>query len=350
MQPVTVQEHVEYASLGWRFTAVLIDTAVLVGVWVGVLLVDMMVLIGQSNLDARDPAAAQQLSQEIAQKIYSQQLGDSSLLFYTLVFGSLFLYYLILESIFAASVGKLVCGMRVTMVDGSRPTGMAVVVRNLIRIPEAAFFYIPAGIACAASPQRQRLGDHAATTLVVRRRRSTVAGPAPSTAPGGAPQQAPQRSRSAFGAPAPPAPTAPPHGAWPAAEAVAAPAGPAPLADALQRLKTAALATRGAHHNYLRFSERELAATGVDDPARAYSDEYVSAWFTLTDAVAALRVAHDAASASAGAAGRTLDDVCAAQPDLAHLLGALSPYFSAEGDEDIHEAFLAVARSEAPPS
>ncbi len=300
MQPVTVQEHVEYASLGWRFIAVLVDTAVLVGIWVGVLLVDMMVLIGQSNLDASDPAAAQQLSQEIAQKIYSQQLGDSSLLFYTLVFGSLFLYYLVMESIFAASVGKLVCGMRVTMVDGSRPTGVAVVVRNLIRIPEAAFFYIPAGIACAASPQRQRLGDHAATTLVVRRRRTTVAGTAPSAAPHGVPHHGP----SAFGAPVPPAPAAPPvaapHGAWPAAEAVAAPAGPAPLADALQRLKTAALATRGAHHNYLRFSERELAA-GVDDPARAYSEEYVSAWFTLTDAVAALRAAHDDAAASAGA-------------------------------------------------
>ncbi len=345
MQPVTVQEHVEYASLGWRFTAVLVDTAVLVSIWIGALIVDMMVLIGQSNLNASDPAAAQQLSQEIAQKIYSQQLGDSSLLFYTLVFGSLFLYYLILESIFAASVGKLVCGMRVTMLDGSRPTGVAVVVRNLIRIPEAAFFYIPAGIACAASPLRQRLGDHAATTLVVRRSRTTVAGASP--------HGVPPQGRSAFGAPAPPAPAAPPvaapYGAWPAAEAVAAPAGPAPLADALRQLKTAALATRGAHYSYLRFSERELAA-GSDDPARAYSDEYVSAWFTLTDAVAALRAAHDDAAASAGAAGRTLDDACAAQPDLAHLLLELSPYFGAESDDDVHVAFLAVARSEAPPS
>ena len=348
MQPVTVQEQVDYASLGWRFTAVLVDTAVLASIWVVVLIVDMVVLIGQSNLDANDPAAAQALSREITQKIIDQQLGNSSLLFYVLVFGSMFIYYLVLEAIFAASVGKLVCGMRVTMADGSRPTGLAVIVRNVVRVPEAVFFYIPAGFSCAASPHRQRLGDHAARTVVVRRRRMTVAGAAPGSAPG-----APAYGPPAYGAPVPPAPAAPPsptpQGAWPAADPVTAPSGPPPLEEALLRLKTAALAARGAHLNYLRFSERELAAVAVD-PARTYSEEYVSAWFTLTDAVAALRTAHDAAAAASSAAGRTLDDVCAAEPDLAHLLRELAPYFAAVGDEAIHEAFLAVARFEAPPS
>ena len=31
MQQITTQEQVEYASLGWRFAAVLVDTVVLVG-------------------------------------------------------------------------------------------------------------------------------------------------------------------------------------------------------------------------------------------------------------------------------------------------------------------------------
>ena len=200
MQPVTVQEQIEYASLGWRFTAVLIDTVVLVCIWTVMLLVDMVVLMGQSSLNASDPAAAQALSREITQKIIDQQLGNSNLLFYVIVFGSLFIYYLLLEAFFAASVGKLVCRMRVTMVDGSRPTGVALVVRNLVRVPEAMFFYIPSGISCSASPRRERLGDYAAHTVVVRRRLVPAGGavrPAPGAPPYGAPASGPACVRRA---------------------------------------------------------------------------------------------------------------------------------------------------------
>jgi uncharacterized RDD family membrane protein YckC len=340
MQPVTVQEQLDYASLGWRFVAVLVDTVVLASIWVVVLMVDMVVLIGQSNLDPNDPAAAQELSRQISEQIIGQQLGSSNLLANVLIFGSLFLYYLILEAIFSASVGKLVCGMRVTMADGSRPTGLAVVVRNVIRVPEAVFFYIPAGISCAVSPQRQRLGDHAARTVVVRRQRTTVA-------------SAPRHSAPAVGASVPPAPSAPapaaPQPGWAGAEPAVATGGTMRVDDALLQLKTAALAARGAHLNYLRFSERELAA-GTEDPSRTYSEEYVSAWFTLTETAATLRLARDRAADSATAAGQTLEEASAAQPDLAHLLRELAPYFHAESDESIHEAFLAVARSEASSS
>ena len=303
MQQVTVREQIEYASLGWRFTAVLIDTAVLVSIWVAVLIVDMVVLMGQSSIDPKDAAAAQELSREISQKIITQQLGNSSVLFYVILFGSLFIYYLVLEAIFAASIGKLVCGMRVTMADGSRPTRVAILVRNLVRVPEAMFFYIPSGMSCGASPHRQRLGDYAAHTVVVRRR-TTVAGAAPGAGPWGPPAVAPPFAPPQYGvppAPAAPSPAASPD-AWPDA-APAAPAGPVPVADALLRLKTAALAARGAHLNYLHFSERELAA-GADDPERSYSEEYVSAWFTLTDAVAELRTARQDAAAAAEAAGQ----------------------------------------------
>ncbi len=341
MQPV-IQEQVDYASLAWRFTAVLIDTVVLLGLWISVLMIYILVLAGQGKIDPNDPAAAQQLSQE---------LGGSGVL-NVVILGSLFIYYVVLEAIFAASVGKLVCRMRVVMADGSRATGLAVVVRNVIRVPEAIFFYVPSGISCAVSPHRQRLGDHAARTVVVRRRMTIAAPGMQAQPPGAQPYGAPRSGPPVLGAPVPPPPVAPAptaqQPAWPAAEP-AVPAGPPPLADALLRLKTAALASRGAHLNYLRFSERELTA-GADDPARAYSEEYVSAWFTLTDAVVALRTARDDAAAAAGVAGRTLEEACAGQPDLAHLLRELAPYFTAEGDEGIHEAFLVVARSEASAS
>ena len=346
MQQVTVREQIEYASLGWRFTAVLVDTAVLVSIWVVLLMADMVVLMGRSSIDPKDAAAAQQLGQEISQKIISQQLGNSSVLFYVILFASLFIYYLVLEAIFKASIGKLVCGMRVTMADGSPATGAAIVVRNLIRVPEAMFFYIPSGMSCGASPHRQRLGDYAAHTVVIRRR-TAVSGTSPAAGTWGAPAVAPPFAPAQYGAPqAPAAPGPASQQAWPG-PAPTAPADPVPITDAPLHLKAAALAARGAHLNYLHFSERELAA-GAGSPDRSYSEEYVSAWFTLTDAVAELRTAHKDATAAAEAAGQTLDETCAAQPDLAHLLRDLAPYLAARGDEGIHEAFLAVARSDAP--
>ncbi|NLE22927.1 MAG: hypothetical protein GX624_09130, partial [Actinobacteria bacterium] len=120
-------------------------------------------------------------------------------------------------------------------------------------------------------------------------------------------------------------------------------------ADAVSALKTATLAARGAHLAYLHFSERELA-TGASDEAGGYSDEYVSAWLTLTDAVAAFRSAHAAAVAAAAGSGRTLEEACAGQPDLLHVLQTLEPYLAAESDDQVHEAFLTVARSELPDS
>ncbi len=331
MQQITTQEHVEYASLGWRFAAVLVDTVVLVGLLIIAVMVYVVVLVAQGKIDLNDPAAVQTLNTQLQLPNWAANL---------IVFGGLFVYYFVLEAIFSASVGKLVLRMRVTLPDGSRPGGAAVLVRNLVRIPEAWLLYVPSGVSCLASARRQRLGDHAARTVVVRRRSATGAA---------AYRPAPQSGPPGFAPPPSAAPLAPvtPAPAWPVVPAAPpAPAAPS-LDDALRRLKTAALAARGAHLNYLRFSERELASA-AQHSEDAYSEEYVSAWFTLVEAVAELVAARDAATAAA--TGGTLDDASVAQPDLAHLLRELGPYFPARSDEDIHEAFLVVARSEATPS
>ncbi|HET6476324.1 MAG TPA: RDD family protein [Thermoleophilia bacterium] len=330
MQQITTQEHVEYASLGWRFAAVLVDTVVFVGLLIIAVMVYVLVLVAQGKIDPNDPTAAQTLT---------TQLQVPNWVANVIVFGGLFVYYYVLEAMFSASVGKLVFRMRVTMPDGSRPGGAAVLVRNIVRIPEAWLLYVPAGISCLASARRQRLGDHAARTVVVRRRTAAGAatfGPASRTGPPGYAPPAPV-TPAASAPTRPAAPVAPP-----------APAAPV-LGDALTRLKTAALAARGAHLNYLHFSERELAS-GAEQRGDAYSEGYVTAWFTLVGAVAELVTARDAAATAATAAGETLDDAFVAQPDLAHLLRELGPYFPARSDEEIHEAFLIVARSEATPS
>jgi hypothetical protein len=76
----------------------------------------------------------------------------------------------------------------------------------------------------------------------------------------------------------------------------------------------------------------------------------VSAWFTLTDAVSGLNAARADLDRATAASGQTVEQTVAAQPDLVHLLAGLAPYFTAEGDEAVHEAFLAVARAESAGS
>jgi uncharacterized RDD family membrane protein YckC len=74
--------------------------------------------------------------------------------------------------------GKRAAGVRVVM-DAGEPVGLrASLIRNLIRLLEGfATAYIPAMISVLASRNNQRLGDHAAGTLVIRDRRP--AAPAP---------------------------------------------------------------------------------------------------------------------------------------------------------------------------
>ena len=78
--------------------------------------------------------------------------------------------------------GKRAAGVRVVM-DGGEPVGLrASLIRNFIRLLEGlATFYVPATISVLASKNNQRLGDHAAGTLVIRARRP--AAPAPYVPP-----------------------------------------------------------------------------------------------------------------------------------------------------------------------
>lgn len=79
-------------------------------------------------------------------------------------------YFVLLEGLAGATVGKFVLGVRVRGLDGSRIGLGPALVRNLARVVDAFPYVIPylvGGIVVSRSDTRQRLGDRWARTVVI---------------------------------------------------------------------------------------------------------------------------------------------------------------------------------------
>jgi uncharacterized RDD family membrane protein YckC len=89
-----------------------------------------------------------------------------------LVWATLWLaYFVILETIAGGTVGKIALGIRVRNAAGDKIGVGASLVRNLLRVVDAFPWVIPylvGAIAAWTSPERRRIGDRAAGTVVVR--------------------------------------------------------------------------------------------------------------------------------------------------------------------------------------
>lgn len=81
------------------------------------------------------------------------------------------LYYFTLEATTGWTIGKLLLGLRVVDLSGARPGGGAVALRTVLRLVDALpTLYLVGFIAMLATgARRQRLGDLAARTMVVKR-------------------------------------------------------------------------------------------------------------------------------------------------------------------------------------
>jgi uncharacterized RDD family membrane protein YckC len=81
------------------------------------------------------------------------------------------LYHVVLEGRFGQTVGKRAVGVAVVSADGSRCTVRAAAIRTALRavdwLPVA---YLSGVLSIALTERRQRLGDLAANTVVVRTR------------------------------------------------------------------------------------------------------------------------------------------------------------------------------------
>src|SRR5436190_23890346 len=78
-------------------------------------------------------------------------------------------YYLMFEALWSRTPGKLVQGLEVCKLDGSRCDFKAASIRTILRLFEVNPLLLgglPAGIAIISSEQKQRLGDRLAGTIV----------------------------------------------------------------------------------------------------------------------------------------------------------------------------------------
>jgi len=139
-QPYYGQPQLEYVSVGPRFLAVLID-GLIIGAVTGFL-----------SFPFRYAPGA-----------WGGSVGLIAIL-----------YYIVLEAIQGATLGKMALGLRVVKIDGSPISWQESIIRNVLRIIDGLFGYLVGAILVWNSPLRQRLGDRAAGTVVVRRRRSTM--------------------------------------------------------------------------------------------------------------------------------------------------------------------------------
>jgi len=79
-------------------------------------------------------------------------------------------YYIVMESVFARTVGKFVHGVVVVNDEGGKPSLAAVFLRTITRIVEVNPIFLgalPAGLIANFSKAHQRLGDLLAGTFVV---------------------------------------------------------------------------------------------------------------------------------------------------------------------------------------
>jgi uncharacterized RDD family membrane protein YckC len=164
--PESIAFYYELAGLGSRFLAVTIDFVIQLLVFIGLAL-----LIGLVS-DRIGPLAT-------SVHIHSAQLESIVLAFMIFAIFILFFgYFIVFEAVWNGQTpGKRLLGIRVVR-DGGYPLDIgSAVLRNMIRVVEAAMLYIPSAVSALVSAQNKRIGDLAAGTIVVRDRAFEVTDP-----------------------------------------------------------------------------------------------------------------------------------------------------------------------------
>ncbi len=89
------------------------------------------------------------------------------------VFG-IFTYYLVMEAMWGATLGKMALKLRIVHIDNSPISWSEALIRTLLRLVDGLFGYILGAIIINNSFRHQRLGDMAAKTVIIRKPGDTV--------------------------------------------------------------------------------------------------------------------------------------------------------------------------------
>jgi len=145
----------EYVGVGRRLVALIVDTIILViAIWIIDAIFHFDVVLRLDIIDAVSNLV--HMGPAVAIRIIIPSV-----------------YYVVMEAMLGATVGKMVLGIRIVKLNGS-PIGWGEsIMRNLLRLIDLIPHGIPyllGAILIWTSPTRQRLGDRVAHTVVVRRR------------------------------------------------------------------------------------------------------------------------------------------------------------------------------------
>ena len=164
--PESIAFTYELAGLGSRFLAVALDFVIQAIVSIGI----FFLLVFAAERSAEVGTALRLNGNQVA----SLFLAIAIFLNFIVFVG----YFIVFEAAWNGQTpGKRLLGIRVVR-DGGYPIDVGgAVLRNLVRVAEAIFFYIPAAVSALLSSQNKRLGDFVAGTIVVRDRAFEVTNP-----------------------------------------------------------------------------------------------------------------------------------------------------------------------------
>ena len=150
----------KYVGVGPRFLALLIDGLVLIAATVILSAISM-------GMDSVLRIIDNEIITTFIGSIINIMYAIYVLLLMLAILGG---YHIIMEATLGATIGKMVLGLRVVREDDMPISWKASIIRNLLRIVDFAFYGLVGAIAIWTSPNRQRLGDRVAKTVVIRRR------------------------------------------------------------------------------------------------------------------------------------------------------------------------------------
>lgn len=139
-----------YAGVGMRFVATVIDTAILLPAFY------VLAVLGGQTTEGGFELSGMPFFIALA-------LGIA--------------YYTAFEALRGATPGKMAVGLEVRRDDGGAIGWSESVLRNVLRVVDGLFLYLVAAILAWTSGKRQRLGDRVASTVVVRRAASAAEQP-----------------------------------------------------------------------------------------------------------------------------------------------------------------------------